>query len=104
MVSTISGALMAAMVEKDNLYLAGTHRKPQDAPHEAVTAPEILDTISNIDHRFGDGRAEVIGIAILDSTGQPVYVLEPSSPIVVRISVRANEDLTLPIVGFMMRN
>jgi lipopolysaccharide transport system ATP-binding protein len=95
---------MAAMVEKDNLYLAGTHRKAQDAPHEAVRAPEIVDTIPNIDHRFGDGRSEVIGIAILDSTGQPVYVLEPSSTIVVRISVRANEDLTLPIVGFMMRN
>ena len=32
------------------------------------------------------------------------YVLEPSSTIVVRISVRAIEDITLPIVGFMMRN
>jgi ABC-type polysaccharide/polyol phosphate transport system ATPase subunit len=95
---------MAAMVEKDNAYLASTHRKAQDTPHEAVKAAEIVDTIPNIDHRFGDGRAEVIGIAILDAAGQPIYVLEPSSTIVVRISVRAIEDLTLPIVGFMMRN
>jgi ABC-type polysaccharide/polyol phosphate transport system ATPase subunit len=95
---------MAAMVEKDNVYLAGAHRKAQDAPHETVTAPEIVDTIPNIDHRFGDGRAEVIGIALLDAAGQPIYILEPSSTIVVRISVRAIEDITLPIVGFMMRN
>jgi lipopolysaccharide transport system ATP-binding protein len=95
---------LAAMVEKDNVYLASTHRKAQDAPHEAVKAPEIVDTLPNVDHRFGDGRAEVMGIAVLDAVGQPIYVLEPFSTIVVRISVRALEDITLPIVGFMMRN
>lgn len=95
---------MAAMVEKDNAYLTGTHQRAQDAPHEIVKAPEIVDTIPNIDHRFGDGRAEVLGIAILDTAGHPIYLLEPSSTIVVRISVRAIEDITLPIVGFMMRN
>jgi len=95
---------MAAMVEKDNVYLATAHRKVQEAPHQPVKAPEIVDTIPNIDHRFGDGRGEVIGITILDAAGQPLYVLEPSSNIVVRISVRAIEDITLPIVGFMMRN
>jgi homopolymeric O-antigen transport system ATP-binding protein len=95
---------MAAMVEKDNVYLNTTHRQAQSAPHERVQAPEIVDTLPNIDHRFGDGRAEVLGIAVFDAAGQPIYVLEPSSTIVVRISVRAIEDLTLPIVGFMMRN
>jgi lipopolysaccharide transport system ATP-binding protein len=101
---TVVTRYMAAMVEKDNAYLAGTHRKAQEAAHPPVKAPEIVDTIPNVDHRFGDGRAEVIGIAIVDAAGQPVYVLEPSSTIVVRISVRAIEEITLPIVGFMMRN
>jgi lipopolysaccharide transport system ATP-binding protein len=95
---------LAAMVEKDNVYLKTTHREAQSVPHERVQAPEIVDTLPNIDHRFGDGRAEVLGIAVLDTAGQPVYILEPASTIVVRISVRALEDLTLPIVGFMMRN
>jgi lipopolysaccharide transport system ATP-binding protein len=95
---------MAAMVEKDNVYLAGTHRKVQDAPHETVRAPEIVDIIPNIDHRFGDGRAEILGIAVHDAAGHRLFVLEPSSTIIVRISVRAIEDLTMPIVGFMMRN
>jgi lipopolysaccharide transport system ATP-binding protein len=95
---------MAAMVEKDNVYLAAAHRKAQSAKQERVQAPEIADTLPNIDHRFGDGRAEVLGIALMDTAGQPVYILEPSTTVVVRISVRAIEDLTLPIVGFMMRN
>lgn len=95
---------MAAMVDKDNAYLATTHQKAHHAPGESVKAPEVVDTIPNIDHRFGDGRAEVIGISIVDGSGQLIYVLEPSSTIVVRISVRAIEDISLPIVGFMMRN
>jgi lipopolysaccharide transport system ATP-binding protein len=101
---TVVTRYMAAMVEKDNVYLATTHHKAQSAPHETVEAPEIVNTIPNVDHRFGDGRAEVIGIAVLDTAGQPLYVLDPSTTIVVRISVRAIEDLMLPIVGFMMRN
>src|SRR6185295_12716280 len=56
------------------------------------------------DHRYGDGRAEVIGIAVVDAYGKQLAVLEPLSRAVVRISVRAKEEISLPIVGFMMRN
>ena len=100
----VAAKYSAAMVQKDNAYITRAHRKAQTEPHERVTAPEIVDKIPNVDHRFGDGRAEVLGIAVLDTAGQPVYILEPSSSIVVRISVRANDDITLPIVGFIMRN
>lgn len=95
---------LAAMVEKDSAYLATVHHNAQRRAQAPVKAPEVVETIPNIDHRFGDGRGEIIGIAILDLAGQPVHLLEPSSPIIVRISVRANEDITLPIVGFIMRN
>ena len=95
---------LAAMVEKDSAYLTSKHERTRIARHERVVAPEIADRIPNIDHRFGDGRAEVIGIAILDPSGQPLHAIDQSSAIVVRISVRAGEDVLLPIVGFMMRN
>jgi energy-coupling factor transporter ATP-binding protein EcfA2 len=95
---------MAAMVEKDNAYITTLHRQSHQARESAVRAPEVVETIPNIDHRYGDGRAEVIGIAVLHVNGQPAYLLEPSSSIVVRISVRAHDDIMLPIVGFMMRN
>ena len=94
----------AAMVQKDNAYVSREQHKSQSEAPARVLAPEIVTTIPNIDHRYGDGRAEVIGIAILDESAHPVYLLEPSTAIVVRISVRANEEIMMPIVGFIMRN
>jgi ABC-type polysaccharide/polyol phosphate transport system ATPase subunit len=96
---------LAAMTEKDATYLqrksAGSPKARGGGP---VQAPEIVETIPNIDHRFGDGRAVVIGIAVLDEQGRAVQILEPSSRILVRISVRAKDDVPMPIVGFMLRN
>jgi lipopolysaccharide transport system ATP-binding protein len=96
---------MAAMVEKDSRYLTARH-KPEGRSVSTghITAPEVVEHIPNIDHRHGDARAEVIGIAVLDRCAKPLPVLEPSSTVIVRISVRAHEDLGLPIVGFMLRN
>lgn len=96
---------LAAMARKDSSYqlqhAAGAGSRGGAAQ---VRAPEIVETIPNIDHRHGDGRAEVIGIAILSEQGRPVSILEPESQIIVRISVRAKEGIALPMVGFMLRN
>jgi ABC-type polysaccharide/polyol phosphate transport system ATPase subunit len=101
----VTAKYMAAMAEKDSRYLTAQHT-PEGVMESRgpVTAPEIVDHIPHIDHRHGDRRAEIIGIAVLDPRGAPIAVLEPSSEIIVRISVRANEDITLPNVGFMLRN
>src|SRR5208283_2157239 len=99
---------LAAMTEKDTNYrlfhpaqgaalTAGPSRSP-------ARAPEIVETIPNIDHRFGDRRAEILGIAVLDELGAPLHLLEPASRIVVRVSARAHAQLSNPIVGFMLRN
>jgi ABC-type polysaccharide/polyol phosphate transport system ATPase subunit len=96
---------LAAMTDKDSTYVLRNAAHPA---HERrggpVRAPEVVENIPNIDHRHGDGRAEVIGIAVLDEQGRPLHMLEPASRILVRISVRAKEYLPLPIVGFMLRN
>jgi ABC-type polysaccharide/polyol phosphate transport system ATPase subunit len=96
---------LAAMTEKDSTYLLlKAEAQERRMWTGGIRAPEIVETIPNIDHRFGDGRAEVIGIAVLDGHGRPLHMLEPASRIVVRISVRAKSDLPMPIVGFMLRN
>jgi len=96
---------LAAMVQKDSRYLRHQANEVHErAGGERVRAPEIVETIPNIDHRYGDGRARVIGIAILDEQGAPLHQLEPASRVVVRISVRAEDHLAVPNVGFMMRN
>jgi ABC-type polysaccharide/polyol phosphate transport system ATPase subunit len=101
----VVGRYLAAMVEKDSTYLqtkAGTGAKRTSAG--PVRAPEVVETIPNVDHRYGDGRAEVLGIAVLDEQGRPLHMLDPGSNILVRISVRAKEEVPLPMVGFMLRN
>lgn len=94
---------LAAMVEKDSAYLE-LKRPVERLAKGPIQAPEIVTSIPNIDHRYGDGRAEVIGIAVLDASGRPLHLLEPLSRILVRISVRAKEEIPRPIVGFMLRN
>ena len=94
---------LAAMAEKDTAYLKLKKRSSIDV-QSSVRAPEVVEKIPNVDHRYGDGRAEVIGIAVLDPSGVPAHLLEPLSKVIVRISVRAKEDLLHPNVGFIMRN
>jgi lipopolysaccharide transport system ATP-binding protein len=92
---------LAAMQEKDAQYMA------HDAalhPNAADGAPEVVEEIPNIDHRFGDGRAEILGIAICGPTGEKLRVLTSNSTVVVRISARAKTNLDRPIIGFMFRN
>ncbi len=93
---------LAAMVEKDAQYLE------HDAlvhPEHLYQAPlEVEDHIPNIDHRFGDGRAEILGIAVHDAAGLKIQSLQPDTTIVVRISFRAKANLDHPIAGFMFRN
>jgi hypothetical protein len=95
---------LAAMTEKDSRYLIHKHAAPTDAVQATVHAVEVVERIPNVDHRHGDGRAEILGIAILDAMGRAVHLVEPSTEIVVRLSVRANDNLANPNVGFMMRN
>src|SRR5436305_3560673 len=63
----VVGKYLAAMTEKDSSYLLRkSASEPRARRGEGVRAPEIVESIPNIDHRFGDGRAEVIGIAVYD--------------------------------------
>lgn len=96
---------LAAMSEKDRAYQI--HEHAHESLETSLNLPppeEIVQEIPNVDHRFGDGKAEVIGIAVLDDEGLRVATLKPNSTIVVRISVQAKEKLARPIVGFMFRN
>jgi lipopolysaccharide transport system ATP-binding protein len=93
---------LSAMVEKDSAYI-DSHVAARPVK-ETVHAPEVITTIPNIDYRYGDGRAELLGIAVMDEHARRIGLLEPATRIVVRISVRAKQRLAQPNVGFMLRN
>jgi ABC-type polysaccharide/polyol phosphate transport system ATPase subunit len=96
---------LGAMTAKDSAYMGSAA-----APEIAATSghlpapPELATAIPNIDHRHGDGRAEVTGIALYDEFGAPLRILTPATRIIVRISAVAKSHLALPNVGFMLRN
>jgi len=95
---------LAAMVEKDSTYLE--LKRPSARPEQAAlaAAPEAVHSIPNIDHRYGDGRGEILGIGLFDEHGQAVHLLSPGARLVVRVSVKAHQEIDCPNVGFMLRN
>jgi homopolymeric O-antigen transport system ATP-binding protein len=100
---TVVSKFQAAMAEKDTRYLQS--KRPEPAKHAEIgPPPEVISTIPNVDHRHGDKRAEVIGIAVLDQQGKPLLEMEPGSSIIIRISVRARQPVAKPNIGFMIRN
>jgi ABC-type polysaccharide/polyol phosphate transport system ATPase subunit len=96
---------LAFMVEKDSKFLGLGRSEPTAGRTMAATqAPELVTGIPNIDHRYGDGRAEIIGIQAARPDGRPLHLLEPGSRVVLRISARAKEPVLNPNIGFMLRN
>jgi ABC-type polysaccharide/polyol phosphate transport system ATPase subunit len=95
---------LAAMAEKDSVYLGTPAHVGLETATELAAPPEFLEKIPNIDHRHGDGRAEITGIAVYDGYGRELPILEPSSRVTLRVSARAKTDISLPNIGFMLRN
>ena len=97
---------LAAMSEKDRVYQVHeqAHEFPLAAQQNLIAPEEFVEGIPNVDHRFGDRNAEIMGVTVLDTEGSRIASLKPDSTIVVRISVRAKANLDRPIVGFMLRN
>ena len=96
----------AAMVNKDTEYLRqhAVAEAQAEGRTYALLAPEIVEKIPNVDFRYGTGRARVLGIAALNLRGEQLGLLPPGEAILVRISVRAEQQTPSPIVGFMLRN
>jgi len=96
-----------------NRYLAAMDRG-MDTGMEASPAPassgrqparvEPVRTIANVDRRHGNGRAGILGIAILSEFGDPLHLMAAGHRTLVRISVAAHVALANPEVGFVMRN
>jgi energy-coupling factor transporter ATP-binding protein EcfA2 len=102
---SVVGKYLAAMTAKDSVYLGRQASAATVLDGASASAPpETVERIPNVDHRHGDARAEITGIAVFDEFGNEVRLLSPATRIIIRISAKANESVALPNVGFMMRN
>ena len=93
-------ASMAAKEDRAELQMGASFPNERSAAQSAVT----VYSIPNVDHRHGDGRAEITGIAILNEYGEPLHLMMPQIRIVIRISMRAKEHLSQPVAAFLLRN
>jgi len=64
----------------------------------------IVRSIPNIDHRFGNGDAAVLGVELLDESGQPVREVSGGQKIIVRISAEFARPVAAPILGYTLRD
>jgi lipopolysaccharide transport system ATP-binding protein len=64
----------------------------------------IVQSLPNIDRRWGNGQAEILGVQLLDSEGCPCESVIHGDPLTVRVSVKFNRSVPHPIVGFLIRN
>jgi len=103
-VDKVVSKYLAAAAEKDATYLKQQKRASGARLTASARPAEIVTGIPNIDHRHGDGRAEIIGIAVVDPAGRLLPVLEPLTRVVVRITARARARIEEPNLGFMLRN
>jgi ABC-type polysaccharide/polyol phosphate transport system ATPase subunit len=88
---TVVGQYTAAMAARD--------RKRIIPPGAA-----IADHIPNVDHRYGDCRAQIRGIAVVNEYGENVQLMTPGALLTVRLRIKTAENLASPQAGFLLRN
>ena len=64
----------------------------------------LAQTIPNVDHRFGSGEATLLGVELLDIHGMPTRETFGGERVIVRVTVRFNQDLASPIIGYTLRD
>ncbi len=73
-------------------------------PCDAWEEIPVVRSIPNIDYRFGNGEAEIIGIEMLDGAGNPSREFFGGQIATIRISAHFKADIQRPILGYTMRD
>jgi lipopolysaccharide transport system ATP-binding protein len=55
-------------------------------------------------YRHGDGRAEIIGVQLLDAAHQRIELVETGEEVTVKLRLRFREAVEAPVCGFLIRN
>jgi ABC-type polysaccharide/polyol phosphate transport system ATPase subunit len=74
-----------------------------DALQTAGEAP-VARSIPNVDHRFGNGAARILGVELLDEHDVPIRDVLGGRTATFRISAEFLRDVARPILGFTLRD
>jgi hypothetical protein len=64
----------------------------------------VVNTIPHMDRRFGNGKARIHGILVLDTQHRVLNQARAEDTVVVRITARFEEAVEHPIIGFTLRD
>lgn len=102
-VTGIAHQYLAALVNKDSERQQHQHASALQDRRIPETPPEVITGLSHDVPRYGDRRAEILGIEVTDPSGRPLEAVRTPAEIVVRVSVQARQPIEWPIVGVIMR-
>jgi hypothetical protein len=94
---------LAELIKKDSRYVREQQEQIDTLTSAPVSPPELIINLPADADRDGDGRARVLGIAIVDSDGCAVRSIRGATRLVARVSVRVEQPLSSPIIGVQLR-
>jgi ABC-type polysaccharide/polyol phosphate transport system ATPase subunit len=96
----------ALMFERERRYghFDGDEKGTVEGEVVAGEDMPVARSIPNIDHRFGNGAARILGVELLDENGSPTGEVQGGRIVVLRISAEFLKDVSRPILGYTMRD
>lgn len=85
-------------------HAAHTSSERVEADHAPVAMSQEVSNFLDGHTRYGDGRATILNVTILNAQGTPTELLELHEAYTVRVIVKANADIERPVVGYSARD
>jgi lipopolysaccharide transport system ATP-binding protein len=97
----------ALIFERERRY--GGYDQPADIPKgtsqvKSMEEMPIARSIPNIDHRYGNGEAALLGVELLDDKGEVISEARGGQEVVIRVSAQFRQDVEQPILGYTLRD
>jgi len=71
---------------------------------KSLSEMPVARSISNVDHRFGNGEAELLGVELLDGSGKITSEAVGGQEVTIRVSAKFRQDVDTPILGYTLRD
>jgi lipopolysaccharide transport system ATP-binding protein len=97
----------ALIFERERSY--GSFESPAEIPQGAnqflsLNDMPIARSIPNIDHRFGNGQAALLGVELRDANGDGISEALGGQKVIIRVSAQFRQDVEQPILGYTLRD
>jgi lipopolysaccharide transport system ATP-binding protein len=97
-------ALIFERERRNGNFENGGQTLKSNAIYSPLAEMPIVRTIPNVDHRFGNSDATVLGVELLDSNSNSTREIYGGKKAIIRISVQFNRDIEMPIIGYTLRD